>query len=144
MYSIFTVSKKLLPILLCAVSLALIFIYGLTVSAQNNATKPSECDIIEYINFYGYMVDPNCEKSEITIPSKFGDVYNGYNELQKRQGFDLSKYRGKTVTQYTYRVLRHPSGSQNVYIHLLVSNNKIIGGDISSTELDGFMEPFKE
>ena len=98
---------------------------------------------LDYINSFGWMVEGNCRMEEIIIPQQFNEVYTEYNKLQKEQGFDLLKHCGKTVKQYTYHVLNHKSGGENVYLHLLVLNDQVIGGDISSTELNWFMEAFK-
>ena len=37
---------------------------------------------------------------EIVIPQQFNQVYERYNELQKTQGMDLTKYAGKTVKKW--------------------------------------------
>ena len=60
-------------------------------------------DRVKFLSQFGYEVseDP-IETVEITLPETFDKVYAGYNELQKAQGLDLSKYRRKTVMRYTY------------------------------------------
>ena len=76
---------------------------------------------------------------EVTIPAEFDDVYARYNALQKTQGLDLSRYAGKTVKRYTYRVTNYPGASENVVANLLVYKNRVVGADICSTEYRGFM-----
>lgn len=85
------------------------------------------------------------EVKEIQIPASFDEVYSRYNELQKRQGFDLSAYCGKTAKSWSYRILNYPGYEDKDLIrgNLLVLNDTVIGGDISSVELDGFMKPFE-
>lgn len=98
---------------------------------------------IVFLESFGWEVDPNEEEiREILIPKEMDDVYQNYNQLQKAQGCDLNKYAGKTCKRYTYIVLNHPKQKENVNANLIIYNGKIVGGDISSTELDGFMHGF--
>ena len=69
---------------------------------------------------------------------EFDEVFSRYNQIQQQAGMDLKPYCGKRVKLWTYRVLNIPSQSE-VRANLMVYKNKIIGGDISSTALDGFM-----
>lgn len=81
------------------------------------------------------------EVCSITIPCEFNNTFSAYNELQKAQGFDLSKYRGKTCQKYTYQILNYTDGSQNVRATVIVFKNKVIGGDIFKAGPDGFIRP---
>lgn len=87
------------------------------------------------------------EVKETVIPEVFDETYSAYNELQKSQGFNLEKYKGTRVKSWSYEILNYPGyeGSDGV-IHgnLLTCNGKIIGGDICSIELGGFMHGFCE
>jgi hypothetical protein len=67
-------------------------------------------------------------------------VILGYNELQKKQGLDLSKYARKKVTRYTYKVTNYDSDG-DVYASLFVHRGKIIACDLSSASPDGFVLP---
>ena len=55
----------------------------------------------------------NAEKVELVYKtddltiSAFNKVYKNYNDLQKDQGFNLEKYKGKTVEIYTYSVYNY-------------------------------------
>ena len=81
-------------------------------------------------------------EKEITIPKTFDEVYTRYNkDIQIPSGFDRRKYAGKQVALYTYIVINYPTEDE-VTANLLVYNNKIIGGDICSVSLDGFMHGF--
>ncbi|HOV40746.1 MAG TPA: DUF4830 domain-containing protein [Oscillospiraceae bacterium] len=94
-----------------------------------------------FLSGYGWTVSDSPPKAEeITIPEKFNSIYEEYNEIQKRCGFDLSKYKGKTATKYTYEIADLP----NVKATILVHDGKIIGGDVSSAEYGGFMAGFCE
>jgi len=76
------------------------------------------------------------EVQEITIPETFGKVYLRYNELLKKGGYDLSLYKGKQCTRYTYRI-----PSLNARANILVYEGKIIGGDICGITIDSIMIP---
>ncbi len=88
----------------------------------------------------GIEVDMQSENVKtVTIPNNFGDVYTNYNKIQKQAGYDLSKYRGERVTLYTYEVLNPQSGG--LCVNLLVCKGKLIGGDVCSVAMNGFIEP---
>lgn len=88
----------------------------------------------------GWQVRPQpAEVLEIVIPKKFDETYLKYNEIQKQQGTDLSRWRGKRCIRYSYNLLNHPSGEEHVRLNLIVCGGKMIGGDVCSLGLDGFM-----
>lgn len=76
---------------------------------------------------------------KITIPSEFDAVFTEYNNLQKMQGLDLSKYKRKSVTRYTYEVKNYDGYEGKVYANLLIYKNRIVGGDICSADVNGFV-----
>lgn len=95
----------------------------------------------QFIVGLGWQVEPQpAETVDVVIPKKFDEVYQSYNLLQKEQGMDLTRWRGKRCQKYSYNVLNHPSGDPNVRLNLLVCGGKIIGGDVCSLGLDGFMQ----
>ena len=73
----------------------------------------------------------------IIIPSEFSEVYERYNEVQKSSGFDLWKYRGEFAVQYSYEAVNFPDDT--VRVNLILYKGYLIGGDVGSTRLDGFM-----
>lgn len=88
----------------------------------------------------GWEIDPDSEESkEVLIPDCNTGVMADYNALQQRQGYDLSRWEGKSVTQVSYRVLNYPGYEQTVYATLYVAGRRVIGGDIHSAALNGFM-----
>lgn len=98
---------------------------------------------ITFLNAFGWEVAENpISIEEVVIPEKFEDVYEDYNELQKSQGLDLEKYQGKTVRRYTYRVMNYEGCDSAVYANLLIYKNRVIGGDVCSSEYKGFMHGF--
>lgn len=80
------------------------------------------------------------EHKSITIPADFDDVYKGYNELQKEQGFDLADFKGQKAEVYTYPVYNYPGHEDCMQITLIGCGGLLIGGDVCCTELDGFMQ----
>lgn len=99
-------------------------------------------DHIAFLNAFGYNVDANpVQIQEIIIPDEFSEEYKKYNEIQKMSGFDLSKYKGYRAKKYTYKITNY-SGTEEVVANLIVYNNKVIGGDVSSTSLGGFIHGF--
>lgn len=99
-------------------------------------------DRVSFLESYGWDVDPNAvEIEEVVIPSEFDEVYNAYNEIQKKEGLDLKKYAGKSVKKYTYTVGNY-GAETTVLASVLVYKNKIIGGDISSADPNGFSHGF--
>ena len=74
-----------------------------------------------------------------TIPNEFDKVYERYNNLLKKGGFDLEEYKGKECVRYTYYIKK-----DDLVANIIVYNGKIIGGDISSHKIDGMMLPIKK
>ena len=108
----------------------------------SNAARSVE-DHVAFLNAYGYTVgEKPVQIQEIVIPEQFGAEYEKYNEFQKLSGFDLSKYKSYRVKKYTYKVLNYEGSSDEVVANIIVYNNKVIGGDISSTALGGFVHGF--
>ena len=98
-------------------------------------------DRLKIAEMLGWQVDTEpLEIEEVIIPDKFDEVYSKYNELQKASGFDLEKHRGDKCKRYCYKVKNY-KGEDDVVMNMLIYKNKLIGGDISSRELGGFMEP---
>ena len=84
------------------------------------------------------------ETSQVRIPDTPTEVYERYNALQKSQGYDLSRYAGKTVMRYVYEVKNFPGATQPVYATLLVCKDQVIGGDITDTSPKGAIQALKK
>ena len=105
----------------------------------------TEEDRIRFLGQFGWDVAPEAaETVEVTVPARFDKVYESYNDLQKAQGLDLSRYRGKKVMRYTYTVTNYPGYDGTVLASLLLYKNRIIGGDVCSAELTGFLHGFRK
>ena len=84
------------------------------------------------------------EVKTVTIPSEFDKVFAAYNELQKEQGLNLSKFKNKEVTRYTFSVTNYPDYDGTVYANVLVYRNRVIGGDVCSADVNGFIHGFEK
>jgi hypothetical protein len=110
-----------------------------TVKAVKAKAKTNE-ERVEFIESYGWEVTPEpLQVIEVVIPKEFDDVYTAYNDMQQSQGFDLRKYAGKRCTQYSYAITNYPEAEEAVQIHLLMNGSRIVGGNVSSTLVGGFM-----
>ena len=97
-------------------------------------------DRIEFLRQFGWEVKPDAVESvEVTIPESFDKIFSAYNELQKRQGLDLSKYKKKNVQRYTYEITNYDGYDGTVYANIIVYRNKVIAGDVCSADVKGFM-----
>lgn len=89
---------------------------------------------------FGWEIDEGAaQEGAVVIPARFDTVYEGYNAIQKGQGLDLLRYRGKTVMRYTYPVTNYPDYEGTVYATLLVYKDRVVGGDVCSAAADGFV-----
>ncbi|MBO5898190.1 MAG: DUF4830 domain-containing protein [Clostridia bacterium] len=101
-------------------------------------------DAAAFLRQFGWEVDTTTAQTvEVNMPESFDKVFSGYNELQKRQGLDLSKYTGKTVTRYTFTVSNYKEAEGTVYANVLVYRNRVIGGDLCSADVTGFVSGFE-
>ncbi len=109
-------------------------------------TLKTETQRQDFLKSMGWTVSEKyTECKVVTIPEEFNDVYEEYNKLQKKQGFDLEKYKGKTVEVYTYQVYNY-SGHEDkdcMICNLMICDGVLIGGDVCCTELDGFIQGLK-
>ncbi len=105
----------------------------------------SASDVSSFLSQFGWKVGSEpIEIKEVTVPAEFDKVYAAYNELQKGQGLNLTKYRGKEVTRYTYEVVDYPGYEGRVYANVLVYRGRVIGGDICSADVTGFVHGFEK
>ena len=96
-------------------------------------------DRVQFLSQFGYVVEETpVEECEVTIPKEFDKVFAAYNELQKGEGLDLARYKGKKVMRYTYKITNYEGYSEPVYANLLVYKNKVVVGDVCSAGPNGF------
>lgn len=100
-------------------------------------------DRIAFLAQFGWEVESEpTESTTVAIPTEFDKVFGAYNELQRRQGLDLSGYASRTVERYTYTVKNYEGFEGAVQANLLVYRGRVIGGDICSASSDGFIHGF--
>ncbi len=113
-------------------------------SISYDKVKTNE-DRIKFLEQFGWSISSEAKEScEVLIPEEFDKVFAGYNEIQKSQGLDLSKYKKKKLTRYTYTVNNYEGYDGTVYANLLIYRNKVVGGDICSADADGFLQGFEK
>ena len=132
--------------LLCCCAIALNLGQGMIGREVSASALPSpkgvksNQDRIEYLSAYGWQVSEEpLSTQELLIPEEMDESYAQYLELQNGQGFNLQKYAGKRVKRYTYEVLNSPTGEKGVQANLLIRKNTVVGGEVLSPQLDGFL-----
>ena len=134
----------LAALLVCAGSVLPVFSPALPTGVETGVPSPakvrSNADRVAYLSEYGWEVSPEpLSTEELLIPSEMDESYREYLELQREQGFDLSAYAGKRVKRYTYEIYNYPSGETGVQANLLVCRNTVVGGEVLSPRLNGFL-----
>ena len=115
-----------------------------SVSYSYDKIKSAE-DAVGFLSQFGWEVNASpVEVKTVTIPSEFDKVFSAYNELQKEQGLNLSKFKNKDVTRYTFAVTNYPNFEGTVYANVLVYRNRVIGGDVCSADVSGFVHGFEK
>lgn len=112
---------------------------AVSTAASPKGVKTNE-DRVAYLESYGWTVSGEpVSVEELVIPEEFDETYSQYLELQTGQGFDLTQYCGKRVKRYTYAITNYPTGETGVQAGLLIFKNTVIGGDVLSSQLGGFI-----
>lgn len=116
---------------------------GAEVSYNYEKVKTNE-DRINFLKQFGWEVEAEpTEEKQVLIPEEFDKIFAGYNEIQRKQGLDLSSFKKKSVMRYTYVITNYPGYEGTVYANILVYRNNVIGGDICSADLNGFVHGFE-
>lgn len=158
-YSLRASTVKLVGVICVALTvlIALIaFVPTYAISSQTSAGVDQEVDYnydkvknaedaVSFLSQFGWTVNQEpTEVKTVTIPAEFDKVFSAYNELQKEQGLNLTKYRNKEVTRYTFTVTNYEGYDGTVYANVLVYRNRVIGGDICSADVTGFVHGFEK
>lgn len=123
---------------------ALLACIVLACSAPADGDVTTTAGRVEYLARLGWEADADSEEVEaVILPRDFSGVMGEYNDLQLEQGFDMSAYAGMDCYRYSYLLLNYPNGDTRVYAQLFVCGTRVIGGDIHSAALDGFMHSLK-
>ena len=158
MFFISVKSSKLKSVVAIALVAVFATIGGIYLVSKNNNRPVSKANGIVYkastaderiafFSQFGWEINEEpAEVKEVVIPDEFDDVYLNYNKLQTEQKLDLEKYKGARVKCWSYEILNCP-GYENcsgvIRGNILVYEGIVIGGDISSVELGGFMHTFE-
>lgn len=97
----------------------------------------------DFLKQFGWETeDKEVESVTVKLPGDFDRIMVEYNELQKSQGLDLMKFKGREVERYTYKITNYPDYEGTVYANVIVYRNRVIGGDICSSDVAGFIHGF--
>lgn len=96
------------------------------------------CDAV--LSDMGLMRAGPFSKEEIILPRETDSTWRAYLALQTENGFPLAAYAGKTVWHLSCPIQNHPEG-EGVYANFYLQDGQLLGGDILSPRLDGFLSP---
>lgn len=150
-YAIRASTVKLFAFIFVAAALV-IGIVAFSADASVSASAPVEVDFsgiktkedrLAFMTSFGIQVADSEQSQSFVIPKSFDRVILGYNEIQKKQGLDVTKYTRKKITRYTYEVTNADCDGK-VYANIFVYRNRIIACDVSSLDGDGFVHPMTQ
>ncbi len=140
-----TFTKKGLLLIVAALVCITLICGEIYVAGNQNTNAATNAERLHFIENIGCsIISDKPSAKTVTIPETFSDVYINYNSLQKSAGYDLTLYKGCEVTVYTYGINPPQNYSGECVCNLIVYNDRVIGGDISSVALGGFMLPIKK
>ena len=132
--------RKIIRLLVIPAALFITLLTVLVMCRRSAICGETYSDRANYAKTLGYSISA---VQNIVIPAVFGSVYENYNALQKQCGFDLSLYKGEDAVLYTYIITDYTDDSgnplDNIRMNLIIISGRIVGGDICSAALDGFM-----
>lgn len=138
-------SAVIIVLAVAAILVLLTIAIGSSSGSSKDARVGSVDDVANFLEDLGWTVDEmSAVKKEVVIPQEFSEIYEQYNSLQKAQGYDLFNYSGEQVTIFTFSVTNYSGYSGKVVADVYVLDGKVIGGDVHSLELDGFMHGLRK
>ena len=149
----FRMSKRELIIIGVGLLIFIVAIIAIIGSAGSNAASASlgadytteaadDAGRRAFLEQFGWEIEPEpVSVKEVHLPKDMEGHFAEYNELQLRQGFDLTGFCGHRVKLWTYNVTNYPTGNKAV-ANLMIVDGRVVGGDISSTKTDGFSHGF--
>ena len=128
-----------------AVIIAIIMFFSGDDTQTTSAPAGSNNDArVKFLQDFGWDIGSSpTESSQVRIPDQTSEVFDRYNQLQKSQGYDLSKLAGKNAMRYVYKINNYPGATDPVYATVLVYKNQIVGGDVTDTSPKGKVQSFK-
>ena len=143
------VDLKKIALILGAIAagiIGIVLLFGGSSEAQTtSAPAGSNNDArVKFLQSFGWEVESSpVESSQVRIPETTSEVFDRYNQLQKANGYDLSKLAGKNAMRYVYKINNYPGATAPVYATVLVYKNTIVGGDVTDTSPNGKIQGFK-
>ena len=143
------VDMKKIALILGAIAagiIGIVLLFGGSSDAQTtSAPAGSNNDArVKFLQSFGWDVESSpTESSQVRIPENTSEVFDRYNQLQKANGYDLSKLAGKNAMRYVYKINNYPGATDPVYATVLVHKNTIVGGDVTDTPPNGKIQGFK-
>lgn len=131
--------RKLFTCVALVLSLILCTVAGQMTEPVTLPAVTSADSLRDYLASFGWETDGQPTTDEVVLPQTFGPSYEDYLECQRLCGFSLEDYAGKTVTRYSYHITNYPTGENAVQADLLLYQGQVIGGDIRSADLNGFL-----
>lgn len=126
LYFIFT--KKGLAVMLALIVSALIILGQFLTVNHRYFDGSTHSERMEFLSLYNLKVNETAVAvKETRIPDEISGAAEEYNRILQKAGFDLTNFRGKDVTVYTYKI----DGFSEKQVNILVCNEKIIAGDIT-------------
>lgn len=98
----------------------------------------------KYLRSFGWEIDLESEEERsVLLPKEFDGVLTEYGKMQSEQGYDFASYAGTECRQYTYLVTNYGAAGTTVYAVLYIRGSRVIGADIHSADINGFMHGIK-
>ena len=136
--SIFTRKKALLIVFISA-ALLLVFIFLRFSGAEDIDLRTTEGRKM-FLQDLGWEIDVDSESHKsVLIPKELSGLLIDYNNMQLKQGYDLSKHCGESCEQYIYNLTNYPAKDETVLVTLYIQGRELIAADIHSTAMNGFM-----
>ena len=141
MFITIKLSRKML---ICAVvsilAMVLLLLCALLIPRRASPAMAGDSEeqlCVSTLTAFGWEVDEEpLETETVRLPESLSQ---GYLALQAEANFDLTAHIGKTATRYTFRVRNYPTGEEGVLADVLIREGKVIGGDIRTANMDGFI-----
>ena len=110
-------------------------------AAVDAVPDPRISAAVDFLASYGWTAAPaSCETAEVAVPETFGRVWEGYNDLQREQGFDLSPCRGRLLTRFTFTVTDPPPDAVGpVLANVFFDGETVVAADICAVGSSGFI-----
>lgn len=109
---------------------------------QYSTAFESEASASSFAKQFGKEIEELYSTQSVYIPSHFNETYIKYNELQKKQGLDLEKYKGRQCTLYVYKLKNYTIDYSDAYLSVAVYRDAVIAGHISTGIMDSVMYTF--